>query len=203
MYRQGQPRANVAATKPAASVRAPPPSAKSVSFLPIRSARQSRSTSDTVLARSPVGSSWTSDETVAERELGVGAVDSSHDRLRHERHGTGPGDELAQPFERTDLDVNARGGEDHVVDVARSRVCDLVVERLPQLVSAPKLRLVLRERSVAAADTRPGGLDVDLEQDDERLAEHLSHLRRLDRSGADGDDAGRPIHSAPRSAAAS
>ena len=103
----------------------------------MRSARQSRSTSATVFARL-AGRQLVRLREIAERELRVGAVDAGDDRLGDERRRP-VRDELAEPLERADLDVDAGGGENDAVGVARARVGDLVVQRRAQLVAAAKL----------------------------------------------------------------
>ena len=61
-------------------------------------------------------------EPPAERELRVRAVDAGDVRVGDERDRAVAGDELAEPLERAELDVDAGGGEDDVVGVvARPR----------------------------------------------------------------------------------
>ena len=87
------------------------------------------------------------------------------------------GHELAEPLERAGLDVDAAGGEDGAVEIGRACVRRLVVERPPLVVERPERRLVLRQRPVAARDSAPRLLDVDLDQDRERpLAQRLPDL---------------------------
>src|SRR6266511_185313 len=73
--------------------------------------------------------------------------------------------------------MDTRRCEHDIVGVPGACIGDLVVERLPQLVSPTEVGLVLRERTVAAADTRPGGLDVHFEPaDPQRPSKRRSFL---------------------------
>ena len=77
----GTPRMYVAAANPARSVVQPPPRPTIVPSRPIRSARQSRSSTAIAFAGSPGGTSWRGDVAVAERELGRDAVDPGDVRV--------------------------------------------------------------------------------------------------------------------------
>ena len=113
-------------------------------------------------------------------------MDAVDDRLRDERRRRF--DEFGETLDRSDLDVDARGCENDAVGVVGTGIGDLVVERAADLEPAAELALVLRERPVAAARALPRGLDVDIENDNELVAQQLANLGRLDCAAADGDD---------------
>ena len=96
-------------------------------------------------------------------KLRIDAVDSGNVRVGDERDRTVTRDELAQTAQRSALDVDARSREHGVVVVAHDRVGGIGVERPSLLVQALEVVVVLRERTIAAADTRPAGLDVGVE----------------------------------------
>jgi hypothetical protein len=117
----------------------------------------------------------------SERELDVHAVDPGDPRVADDLDRPFAGNELAEPLERAELDVDSARGEDRTVDIVRARIRGVVVERLPLLVQRPEGRLVLSERAVTAADTAPSLLGVDL---DENRHGAISQ-RRADPVGSD------------------
>ena len=128
---QSMPRRYVAAAKPAASVVQPPPSATIVPLAveaevvpqAVDRSERLRLFAERQLVRLR--------EPRAERELRVHAVDAGDVRIADEVGGAVARHELAEPAQRAALDVDAGGGEDDVVRVARRCVGDFVVERLP------------------------------------------------------------------------
>ena len=112
-------------------------------------------------------------EPAAQRDLRGGAVNAADVRIAHERDVALARHERAEPFERSDVDVDACGCEDDVVDVVGVCVRDLVVELAPALVQRVKLRLVAGERPASAGAPLPGRFGIDLEQDGERAATQL------------------------------
>ena len=118
-----------------------------------------------VFACSPGGQLVARTRARSERELDVHAVDPGDARVADDLDRPLAGNELAEPLERAELDVDAARGEHGAVDVARSRIRGVVVERLPLLVQRPERSLVLRQRPVAAADAAPRLLGVDLDED--------------------------------------
>jgi hypothetical protein len=121
-----------------------------------------------------------------ERQLRVGAVDAVDDRLCDERRRCF--DEFGETLERSDLDVDARGCENDAVGVMGTGVADVVVERSAELEPAAKLALVLRERPVAVTRALPRGLDIDIEDDHELVAQELADLGSLDCAAAEGEN---------------
>ncbi len=103
----------------------------------------------------------------AEADLGADPVDARDVGVGDELDGTVAGHEVAELVDRPRLDVDARGREQDAVDVARPRVGDLLVERLPLPVQRVELVLGPGERPVGARDALPGGLGVDVEEDGE------------------------------------
>ena len=102
---------------------------------------------------------------------------------------TSSGSLREQPF----VDLDPRRGEHDLVHVVCHGLRNLVVERRALLVQRVKALLVLGERTVAAADPRPGGRGVDLDVNRERvLAERAPDLLGLDRAAAERDHGGRP-----------
>ena len=91
-------------------------------------------------------------------------------------------DRVAAPRLAMRAEADPCGREQDAVHVHRTRVLDRLVERLPQLEPAPELELVLRERSLAAADSLPRRVHVDVDVDDERV-ETVDEARGLDRAG--------------------
>jgi hypothetical protein len=131
------------------------------------------------------------DEPLAERELGGGAVDPGHPWIANERQRTLARHELAEELDGAQPDVDAGGGEHDVVRVAAAGIGGLGVERLPLLVQRSEARLVDRERPVARRDALPGVVDLDVEEDGQRMPpEALAHAQRRRRSAAE-DDHGR------------
>jgi hypothetical protein len=88
-------------------------------------------------------------------------VDAGDLRIGYERDRPVTGDELAEPLQRSALDVDAGGGQHHVVTVARGCVGHLGVERCAQLEPASEFGFVARQRTVTATRPEPRGLDVD------------------------------------------
>ncbi len=128
----------------------------------------------------------------AERELGVHAVDPGDARVADQLDRAVARDELAEPLERAGLDVDAARGEHGAVEVPGARVRGVVVERPPLLVERPERCLVLRERPVAAGDTAPRLLGVDLDEDRQRaLPQRRADLVGPDRTAAQRDHGGR------------
>ena len=99
--------------------------------------------------------------------------------------GAVAGNELAEPLQRSPLDVHAGGGEHDVVGIPGDDVGDLRVQRPSLVVQTAEGRLVLRERAIAALDPLPAGVDVDVEPDRQRVAERVSHGRRGHRAAAE------------------
>src|SRR5579864_1426979 len=124
-------------------------------------------------------------EPLAERELRVHAVDACDVPVGDESDRAVAGDERAEPRQRATLDVDAARDEDDVVDVVRDDVGDLCVQAPPLLVQPAELRLVLGQRSVAAADALPARVDVDVEPHGERVAQRVPHRRRGDGPSAE------------------
>jgi hypothetical protein len=130
-------------------------------------------------------------EPLAEGELCVCAVDPCDDGLGDERHATFR-DELAEPLERADLDVNACRCERDVASVAGARVGDLLVQGHAPLVATAKLGLVACQRPVALPNPLPRRVHIDLEKHVEReVRERGAREGRLDDSAAGGDH--RPV----------
>src|SRR5205085_10092771 len=77
------------------------------------------------------------------------------------------GDDLNAVPGRGQAPDDARGGKDDSVSVPGGRGCRPGVQRPAQLEAAPELRLVLRQRTAAALNAPPAGLDVGVEMDDE------------------------------------
>ena len=113
----GTPRRYVAAAKPAVSVSAPPPSATTVPPRSSVSSDHSRSTTPSLLRLLARRQLVRRDEPVAERLLRARPVDAHHRRVGDERDRAVAGHELAEQLERTELVVDARGGEHRAVDV--------------------------------------------------------------------------------------
>ena len=113
-------------------------------------------------------------------------MDAGDDRLGDEGRARSR-DELPRRAS-ADLDVDAGGCEHDAVGVVARASADLVVERAAQLEAAAELALVLRERAIAVTRALPRRLDVDVEDDDELVAQQLPNLGRLDRAAADRDD---------------
>ena len=101
----------------------------------------------------------------SERELNVHAVDPGDARVADDLDRPLAGNELAEPLERAELDVDPARGEHSALDIAGTCICGVVVERLTLLVQRPEGSLVLRQRAVAAADAAPRLLGVDLDED--------------------------------------
>ena len=72
-------------------------------------------------------------------------------------------DEVAELVDRAGLDVNARGGEEDPVEVARVGVRNLFVERLTLAVERVERLLRMGERTLRSGDALPGRLRVDVE----------------------------------------
>ena len=104
------------------------------------------------------------DVSALERDLGADAVDAVDASVRDELDRTGAGHEVAEEVDRAALDVDAGGGEQHAVAVARPRVGDGVVHRPALAVEAVEGLLVLREGPRAGADALPRLARVDLEE---------------------------------------
>ena len=101
----------------------------------------------------------------SERKLDVHAVDPGDPRVADDLDRPLAGNELAETLERTGLAVDTARSEDGTIDIPRSCIRGVVVERLPLLVQRPEGRLVLGQRPVAAADAAPGLLGIDLDED--------------------------------------
>jgi hypothetical protein len=127
-------------------------------------------------------------EPLAERQLSGRAVDPGHRRVGDERRGPVARDERAEELERADADVDARGGEDDVVEVVRDEVGRRLVERAPALVQLREAALVLRERPCGAPGTLPRRLERDVNPDRPRVsAQRLACPRRFDRPAAESE----------------
>ena len=126
------------------------------------------------------------DEPVAERRLRRGAMDAHDGRVGDERNRAGSGDELAQPFERAELMVDPRRGENHTVGIGCDGVRRLAIQRPALLEQLAELDLVLREWTIAAAHTLPRGVDLDLDEHRQRaVGKRVSHRRCLDGAAAE------------------
>jgi hypothetical protein len=91
------------------------------------------------------------------------------------------------------LHLDPRRREHDPVDVVGDGVCGLLVERRAALVQAVEARLLLRERTVAAAHSGPGGRGIDLDVHGQgTLAQRAPDRLGLDRAAAERDD-GRPF----------
>ena len=166
----------------------PPPRATSVPPRSSRSACQSASSDSTLFACSPGASSWLARARALERELHVHPVDPGDARVADDLDRPVAGNELAEPLERADLDVDAASDENGTFDVPGARIRSVVVERLPLLVQRPESRLVLRKRAVATADAAPRLLGVDLDEDRHgALAQCRADLVGSDRAAAQRD----------------
>ena len=73
-------------------------------------------------------------EPGAERDLGVGTVDAEHPPVGDQCDPADAGDELAEPLERPDCDVDAAGREHDVVGVTGGGVGTVAVEPLALVV---------------------------------------------------------------------
>ena len=91
-------------------------------------------------------------ETHTEGELRVHAVDAADVRVGDEGDLRVTRNELAEAAKRAALDPDPGGGEHDVVGVAYDGVRRRRVQGTPLVVEAAELRLVLRERAVAAAN---------------------------------------------------
>ena len=127
----------------------------------------------------------------AESELHVHAVDPEDPRVADDLDGIVAGNELAEMLERADLDMDAPGGEHGAFDVPRVRIRSVVVERLTLVVERPESRLVLRQRTVGAADAAPCLFGVDLDEDRHgALSQRRPDLVGPDGAAAQRDDSG-------------
>ena len=117
-------------------------------------------------------------------------MDAHHRRVGDERNRAVSRHELAQPVERPELVVDPGRCEDPAVDVVRSRIGDLAIQRLPLPPEAAELRLVLRKRALAAPAALPRSVRVDVEQHRERRPRELvANLGRGDRAAAEREHA--------------
>src|SRR4029450_9703707 len=90
-------------------------------------------------------------------------------------------------------ELDPERSEQDIVDVASASVGRLVVQRLPPLVQGLKLLGVLRERPGARPHALPRLVDLDVEENRQRMfTECLPNRRRLDRTAAERDHGGSP-----------
>src|SRR5262249_11170587 len=130
-------------------------------------------------------------ETRPERELSVHAVDAGHVWIGDERHGAVSRHEIAEPCERSALDVDTGEGDHDVVGIARGRIGNLGVERQTLVVEPSEPLLVLRERAFRAASPAPRRLASDLDPGREGPArEQFADARVRHRTSTEGDDLG-------------
>ena len=109
------------------------------------------------------------DVACAERDLGPDAVDPGHVRVGDELDRPVARNEVAELVDRAGLDVDAGGGEEDPVDVARAGVGDVLVERLPVAVQRVKRRPRPARVDDPSRSTRSQAVSgVDVEQDRER-----------------------------------
>ena len=128
----------------------------------------------------------------SERQLRVHPVDPGDARVGDDLDRPVAGNELAEPLERAQLDVDPAGREDGAVQVVGPRVRSAIVERPALVVEPTEGCLVLRQRPVAAAGSPPRLPDVDVDEDREGpVAQRRPDLVGRDRAAAERDHRGR------------
>ena len=114
-------------------------------------------------------------------------------RVRDQRHRPLAGHELAELLERAEGDVDARRGEDDVIQRAGDGVGGIAVERPPLLVERPERPFLLRQGPPLAADALPGDVRLDLDVHGQGVvAEGFADLRARHRAAAERDHRRRP-----------
>jgi hypothetical protein len=86
------------------------------------------------------------------------------------------------------MDVDTAGGENHVIGVARDRICSLLVGGETLFVEPAERAFVTRQRAVAAACPAPGLVCVDLDLHGGRaFAQETARLLGAERTAAERD----------------